>query len=87
MKRTQVQLRERTYQALRHLAYKRGTSISAVVREILDGALGLKESPERPFIRRFSFIGSGYSEQKGLAPVSERHDEALARGREKGEGD
>jgi len=85
MKRTQVQLKERTYSAIRRLAFEKGISISAVVRELLDEALGLQKASKKPVTRSFSFIGAGYSEQIDLAPVSERHDEALAQDLRKGE--
>jgi plasmid stability protein len=79
MKRTQVQLDDRTYAALRRRAYERGCSISALVRELLAQSL---RSPapvgRRLSLADFPFIGAGRSSQEGRAPVSERHDEALA---------
>lgn len=76
MKRTQVQLDEATYELLRQKAFERGVSMSALLREVLREHLGARPTPRR--IEDFSFIGSGRSEQGDLAPVSERHDEALA---------
>ena len=76
MKRTQVQLDEVTYQALKRKAFERGVSMSAFLRELLRERL--HPAPVPRHLGMFRFIGSGQSEQGGLAPVSERHDEALA---------
>ena len=77
MKRTQIQLDEATYQALRRRAYEQGVSMSSVLREALGEYLGTRqERKRRP--RDFHFIAVGRSRQGRLKPVSERHDEALA---------
>jgi hypothetical protein len=76
MKRTQVQLDEPTYQLLRKRAFERGISLSALLREVLQQYLAGGAS--FPRFEEFSFVGSGRSKQGKLAPVSERHDEALA---------
>jgi hypothetical protein len=78
MKRTQIQLDEATYANLRREAYERGCSISALVRETLARSFGGQRSKKPTGVRGFRFVGSGRSRQGGLAPVSERHDEALA---------
>nr|BAL52716.1 hypothetical protein HGMM_F03A04C39 [uncultured prokaryote] len=75
MKRTQIQLDDQTYRRLRDEAHARRTSIAAVVREALRKHLGLHH--KRHSVADFTFIGSGRSDQGGLEPVSERHDEAL----------
>ena len=77
MKRTQIQLDEATYQALRRRAYEEQSSISAIAREILARALA-PGGPRRTAAGRFKFVGAGRSRQGKLSPVSERHDEALA---------
>jgi hypothetical protein len=79
MKRTVIQFDEETYQDLRLKAFEQGRSISSLTRELV--ALGLGTSkPGRPRrVEEFSFVGAGRSRQGRLAPVSERHDEALAR--------
>lgn len=77
MKRTQIQLDERTYEALRRRAFEKGCSISALARELLAHSLGTGKAKERPTIKDFTFIGAGRSRQDRLSPVSERHDEAL----------
>ena len=87
MKRTQLQLDESTYLALRERAYKEGRSISAVAREILTGALGRRRAKWRLGEKDFSFVAAGASRQGALAPVSERHDEALAEALDHGEPD
>ena len=76
MRRTQVQLDENTYEELRRQAHERGISMSALLRELLRERLGARHPARR--LEDFTFIGSGRSKQGALAPVSERHDEALA---------
>lgn len=76
MKRTQIQLDEAAYQALKRKAFDRGISMSALLRELVRGQLIPARVP-RP-VENFHFIGSGQSKQGRLAPVSEHHDEALA---------
>lgn len=76
MKRTQVQLDEPTYQQLRKRAFERGVSMSALLREVLRQHFAGESS--YPRFEDLSFVGSGHSNQGKLAPVSERHDEALA---------
>jgi hypothetical protein len=84
MKRTQIQLSEEAYRTLRRKAFERGISLSALIRELLDEALGKTTRGQSAKIKRYSFVGAGCSVQDDLAPVSERHDEALARGAGKG---
>ncbi|MBI4199422.1 MAG: CopG family transcriptional regulator [Chloroflexi bacterium] len=79
MKRTQVQLDEAMYHLLRRKAFEQGVSVAALLREALQEYLGLATS-RRPRLEEFRFIGSGQSAQGDLAPVSERHDKALAKG-------
>ena len=78
MKRTQIQLDERTYEVLRRRAFEKGCSISSCVREALSISLGISGMKQRRNIKDFRFIGAGRSRQGKFAPVSERHDEALA---------
>ncbi len=78
MRRTQIQLDDRTYEVLRRRAFERGCSISSYVREVLAYSLGTAKGKQKPSIKDFSFIGAGRSRQGRLAPVSEHHDEALA---------
>ncbi len=76
MRRTQIQLDEQTYQLVRRRAYEQGKSLSAVVRETLAEAFG--QAPARRLaLKDFTSVGIGRSRQGALAPVSERHDEAL----------
>ena len=77
MRRTQIQLDERTYETLRRKAFEKGCSISSLVREILGYSLRTGTPKQRTSIKDFSFIGAGKSRQGRLSPVSERHDEAL----------
>ena len=77
MKRTQVQLDEPTYELLRKKAFERCASMSAVIRDALEEYLGAAATPPRQ-LEDFRFIASGRRRQGKLAPISERHDEALA---------
>lgn len=79
MKRTQIQLDEQTYATLRRRAYARNCSVSALVRELLAEALGTRRAKRRLTLQDLPFVGAGRSEQGAEAPVSERHDEALAK--------
>lgn len=74
MTRTQLQLDDDTYDALRLRAYQERKSMSALVREMLREGLGLTESRKENTPATFSFISSGAS---GRGDISVRHDEAL----------
>ena len=76
MKRTQIQLDEQTYGALRRQAFEKGCSISSIARELLAHSLGTDKAKQRATIKNFTFIGAGLFPQDRLSPVSERHDEA-----------
>ena len=78
MRRTQIQLDEKTYETLRRRAFEKGCSISSLVRDLLGYSLGTGKPKQRTSIKDFSFIGAGRSRQGRISPVSERHDEALA---------
>lgn len=78
MKRTQIQLDDETYAAVRRKAYEEHRSISSVVRDALREKFGSK-GKRRLTLRSFPFIGAGGTRQGKLSPVSERHDEALAK--------
>jgi hypothetical protein len=80
MKRTQLQLEDPVYDALRRRAHDARTSIAGVVREALKAYLPVRPQPAGARkSRRPSFIGCCCTAQGSLKPVSERHDEALAR--------
>lgn len=76
MKRTQLQLDEPTYNLLRSKAFQDGTSMAALIRDILQQYFNVPTKP-RLRLEDFSFIGSGSSIPSDLDPISERHDEAL----------
>ncbi len=77
MKRTQIQIDEETHAALRRASYEQGRSVSALVRETLSRAYGGRPQGKPRPRKDFCFIGAGRSAQGNLAPISERHDEAL----------
>jgi plasmid stability protein len=75
-----VQFDEETYRRLRQHAFRQERSIAAVVREMvargLDGDSGREKATR---VSQFSSVRAGRSKQGRLSPVSEKHDEALAR--------
>lgn len=73
MVRTQIQLDEETFEAIRSIAFRERVSISEVVRRCLRQFL--KGGRKRSRRRAFTFIGAGASGQRDL---SERHDEAFS---------
>ena len=75
MVRTQLQLDDKTYEALRVAAYNRRKSMSAVVREILHDYLESPAGTKPDSFQSFSFVGSGAS---GHRDISTKHDEALS---------
>lgn len=77
MRRTQIQLDEKTHELVRAEAFRRGVSIAALVREALDEHLGLQPVP-RWRIEDFKSVASGRSEPSPFDPISENHDAALA---------
>ncbi len=77
MVRAQIQLDERTYEALRRRAFEKGKSMSAVAREELAKALGVLRSSKRYSVKDFSWIGAG-SSRKGPHNIAENHDEEYA---------
>ena len=76
MKRLQIQLDERLYDALRRRALEEQASMSQVVRDALAGAFNTARPPTRT-LEGFGFIGAGSSEPPAGGPVSVRHDEFL----------
>lgn len=78
MKRTQIQLDEPTYEALRRRAFEEKRSLSSVIRKLLADAMEGGRPRRRRSLKEFASIGAGRSRQGRLSPISERHDEALA---------
>jgi plasmid stability protein len=79
MRRALVQLDDETYRKLRERAFRQERSISSLVREMVAQGLADPAARARPTrISQFSSVRAGRSKQGRLAPVSERHDEALA---------
>ncbi len=78
MKRTVIQFDEETYQKVKERAFDQRRSMSSVVRELVAKGLEGRKKRRPGRADEFSFVGVGRSRQGRLAPVSERHDEALA---------
>jgi predicted CopG family antitoxin len=75
VRRTQLQLDDDIYELLRQEAFNEGVSISELVRRIIRRHI---EAGDRiAQAESLSFVSIGESVQGDLAPVSERHDEAL----------
>lgn len=75
MRRTQLQLDDDIYDLLRQEAFNEGISISELVRRIIRRHMEAGDRVAQA--QSLSFVGMGESDQGDLAPVSERHDEAL----------
>lgn len=73
MIRTQIQLDEETFEAVRRIAFRDHVSISEVIRRSLRETL--TASTRAPRRRKLAFVGSGAS---GRSDISDRHDEALS---------
>ena len=80
MKRTLIQLDEETYRRLRQQAFRQERSISAVVREMVAKGLESDASRQRRTrLSQFASVRAGRSKQGRLPPITEKHDEALAK--------
>jgi hypothetical protein len=74
--RTQIQIDNDTYEALRNAAHRQRKSMSEVAKIILkERLLQQVEKKGTPITEQFSFIGSGCSKERD---VSERHDDYLS---------
>ena len=75
MKRTQIQLDDATYEAVRRRAFDEGRSMASVVRESLARTFGTAVPEGRKTIKDFSFVGIGSDPNPPEgAPVSVDHD-------------
>lgn len=74
-----MQFDEETYRQLREQAFRQQRSISSLVREMVAKGLDTGRARKRPTrVNQLSSVRAGRSIDASLAPVSERHDEALA---------
>lgn len=75
MRRTQIQLDDATYEAVRRRAFEQGRSMAAVVREALSEAFGAPASKPFRTIDDFTFVGMGTDPNPPPdVPVSVDHD-------------
>jgi hypothetical protein len=80
MRRALVQFDPETYQQLRQRAFREQRSISSLVRQLVAAGLGSGAKRARPTqVDQFQSVRSGRTKQGRLSPLSERHDEALAK--------
>jgi hypothetical protein len=76
MVRTQVQLEEQEYEWLKREAYRRRTSISSIMREVIDHTAGIRKAKsEIDLSKAMTFVGKG---RCGKRDVSIHHDDYLA---------
>ena len=78
MKRTQIQLDEHTFEALRRRAFQGRQSLAGMVREILRAHVAPQAERMRRDASPFSFVASGRSRGKGAGTIAERHDAAFS---------
>lgn len=78
MKRTQVQLEDEAFEALRQKAFTTGRSLAAVVREAVNQYLGRAPAKKRKLrFEDLTWLRSGRSEGSGPGDIGERHDDYL----------
>lgn len=77
MKRTQIQLEEPMFEALRQIAFQKRISVAAVMREMIKRQISPKQKSKLR-LEDFTFIDSGRSHGKGAGTIAERHDEEFA---------
>ena len=75
MKRTQIQLDDATYEAVRRRAFDEGRSMASIVREALARTFGTVPPEARKTIEDFAFVGFGSDPNPPEdVPVSVDHD-------------
>lgn len=79
MIRTQIQIDESVWEALRHRAFKERESLSVVVRKILRASVEGEKArgASGRSLRKFSFVASGKSSDSKVR-VSRDHDSEVA---------
>lgn len=70
MKRTQVQLDEQSWQAIREKAFLEKRSISSLIRDTLKESVGDGGKTRRYRITSFSFVGYGKSTGKDAGKIA-----------------
>lgn len=78
MRRTQIQLDEKTYEALRKKAFQENRSMADIIRSVLHERLDVSSEQTKRNSSAFAFVGSGRSQGKDSGDIAQRHDEALA---------
>jgi hypothetical protein len=79
--RTQIQLEQRQYERLKRLAAQQGRSLSAVLRGLVDVALGESEpAPDDVRAARVGFVGAGRDAEQ-VRDAARNHDRYLYGGR------
>jgi len=79
MVRTQVQLSERQHGLLREEAFRRGTSVASVLRDLVDQALDPPKADPRDDPAAWAWLGFA---RDSAGDVAENHDAYLAGERE-----
>jgi len=78
MKRAQLQIDDKLYEAVRQKAFHDTRSMASVLREALELYMGQKPRPKKSSAWDALPVALGSSHQGPLSPVSENHDQALA---------
>ena len=80
MKRTQIQLDERSFEALRERAFRKRTSVAEEIRQLVWADVLHTSDKTAPKKRQFdfSFVGKGKSRGIGSGDISLRHDDEFA---------
>lgn len=73
--RTQIQLRPEQHRKLKEEAFRRGMSLSALVREILEQRYGRHPRKKIDLEKAWAFVGAG---RDSATDVAEHHDDYLA---------
>ena len=72
--RTQVQLRPEQHKSLKEEAFRRGVSLSSIMREALDERFGATSKPLRDSEAIQAFVGCG---RGGASDIARDHDDYL----------
>ena len=73
--RTQVQLKPEQHRRLKEEAFRRGMSMSALLRDILEQRYGQRPRKKIDLEKAWAFVGAGRS---GASDVSVHHDDYLS---------
>ena len=79
MVRTQIQLTEAQFEAVRDRASAEGRSMADLIRSLVDESLAGGAKPSLEERRRRALAAIGFLDKKGPRDLARRHDEYLAK--------